>query len=112
MILKKFPGLPLRPSQRAAELLPPNQRWCVLCHQPVLKNAWESHKQSRTHRLAYKKLNKLKHLSLSLWERHRGASVDTESNREKDFEAEFAEYRRSQQLREEEHFREMWDWRR
>lgn len=108
MILKKFSGLPLRPAQRAAELLPQDQRWCSLCHQSVLKNAWGAHIQSKNHRLAQKKLNKMKQISLSLWEKHRGAPLEMESARERDFEKEFSRYQQNQRIREEEALKQLW----
>eukprot|EP00796_Vickermania_ingenoplastis_P005938 gene5938-4247_t len=109
MILKKFAGAPMRTAQRAAELLPADQRWCTLCHVSVLKKAWPEHLQSRGHRLANRKMNKMKRLSLTMWERHRGAPLEEASPREADFEAELARYQRQQKTREEEFLRQLWD---
>lgn len=66
------------------------------------------HLQSKQHRLAKTKLKTLTDMSLSLWERHRGAPLNQESAHEGDFQDEFAKYQKHQQRREEALIRESW----
>lgn len=98
---KKYVGRQLRPSQLAAELLPHDQLWCTVCHQAVEKKSFDEHKQSLGHRLGRKKLNKMKYVSMSMWERHRGAPLDQESAHEGTIEQEFARYQADQRRREQ-----------
>ncbi|CAG9578420.1 conserved hypothetical protein [Leishmania major strain Friedlin] len=99
--MKKYIGRQLRPSQLAAELLPPDQMWCTVCHQAVERRRFREHAAMLGHRLGRKKLNKLKYVSLSMWERHRGASLDNESAHEGSIEQEFACYQADQRRREQ-----------
>ncbi|KPA83220.1 hypothetical protein ABB37_02903 [Leptomonas pyrrhocoris] len=98
---KKYIGRQLRPSQLAAELLPPDQLWCTVCHQAVEKKRFGEHAQTLGHRLGKRKLNKLKYISLSMWEEHRGAPLDQESAHEGGIAEEFARYQADQRRREQ-----------
>lgn len=106
---KKYIGRQLRPSQLAAELLPPDQKWCTVCHQAVEKKRFGEHAQTSGHRLGQKKLNKLRYLSLSMWEKHRGAPLDQESGHEGTIQEEFARYQADQQRREQLSVQEAWN---
>lgn len=99
--MKKYIGRQLRPSQLAAELLPPDQMWCRVCHQAVDKVRFREHAETLGHRLGQKKMRKLKCVSLSMWEKHRGAPLDQESAHEGGIEAEFARYQADQRRREQ-----------
>ncbi|KPI86162.1 hypothetical protein ABL78_4784 [Leptomonas seymouri] len=97
---KKYIGRQLRPSQLAAELLPPNEMWCTVCHQAVEKKRFGEHVQMLSHRLGKKKLSKLKCISMNMWERHRGAPLDQESMHEGTIADELARYQADQRRRE------------
>ncbi|KAK7201070.1 hypothetical protein NESM_000167000 [Novymonas esmeraldas] len=101
MSLKKYIGRQLRPSQLAAELLPPDQMWCTVCHQAVERQRFHEHAATTGHRLGRKKMNKLKYLSLNMWERHRGAPLEEESAHEGTMEDEFSRYQADQRRREQ-----------
>ncbi|EPY30929.1 hypothetical protein STCU_02538 [Strigomonas culicis] len=98
---KKYIGRQLRPSQLAKEILPADSRWCTACHKSILKKEYSLHAQTLGHRLAVRKLNKMKGISLSMWEKHRGASMDEESKRAAFVEAEYTHFRADQKRREE-----------
>ncbi|CCW61628.1 unnamed protein product [Phytomonas sp. EM1] len=100
MNFKGYIGRQLRPSQLAAALLPADQRWCAVCHQAVPKPHFAAHRALPSHRRAVKKINKLKGLSLAMWEEHRGAPLREESAREAEITREFAHFRQDQQRRE------------
>jgi hypothetical protein len=112
MNTKKYIGRQLRPSQLAAELLPPDQLWCTVCHQAVEKKRFGEHAQTPGHRLGRKKLNKLKYISMNMWEKHRGAPLEQESAREGSIEAEFARYQADQRRREQLSIEAAWNPRR
>ncbi|KEG14658.1 hypothetical protein DQ04_00361200 [Trypanosoma grayi] len=97
---KGYIGRQLRPSQLARELLPADQTWCATCHVAVLKKSWMEHRGSRSHRLASRKLQRMKHLSLDMWANHRGAPLHEESAHEGSMESEFARFRAEQRQRE------------
>ncbi|KAG5472405.1 hypothetical protein LSCM1_03804 [Leishmania martiniquensis] len=98
--MKKYIGRQLRPSQLAAELLPPDQMWCAVCHQAIDRQRFREHAATLGHRLGRKKMTKLKYISLNMWERHRGASLDCESAHEGSIDEEFARYQADQRRRE------------
>ncbi|KAG5497949.1 hypothetical protein GH5_02743 [Leishmania sp. Ghana 2012 LV757] len=98
--MKKYIGRQLRPSQLAAELLPPDQMWCRVCHQAVDRQRFREHATTLSHRLGRKKMTKLKCISLNMWEKHRGASLDRESAHEGNIEKEFSDYQADQRRRE------------
>ncbi|CCW68076.1 unnamed protein product [Phytomonas sp. Hart1] len=100
MKFKNYIGRQLRPSQLAAELLPADQQWCALCHQAIPKKFLAAHQQLSSHRQAARKINKLKGLSLMMWEAHRGAPLSEESAKETDIAREFEHFRKDQQRRE------------
>ncbi|CAD2218110.1 hypothetical protein AGDE_01717 [Angomonas deanei] len=108
MNTKKYIGRQLRPSQLAAELLPRDERWCTVCHQSVLVTNLAAHNRSLQHRLGHKKMNKLKNLSLSMWEQHRGAPMEEESRNDASVEMEFQKYRQDQKRREQAQLRDKW----
>ncbi|KAG8341122.1 hypothetical protein TRVL_08050 [Trypanosoma vivax] len=98
---KNYIGRQLRPSQLARDLLDPSdQLWCSTCHIAVQKARWEQHRSSRAHTLAYGKLQKMKQLSLDMWEKHRKAPLQEESSHTADVEAEFERFRAQQRERE------------
>ncbi|KAG5498686.1 hypothetical protein JKF63_02973 [Porcisia hertigi] len=99
--MKKYIGRQLRPSQLAAELLPPDQMWCTVCHQAVERKRFKEHAAMRSHQLGRKKLNKLKYLSLNMWEKHRGAALHDESAHEGSIEEEFRRHQADQRRREQ-----------
>ncbi|CAM40332.1 conserved hypothetical protein [Leishmania braziliensis MHOM/BR/75/M2904] len=99
--MKKYIGRQLRPSQLAAELLPPDQMWCTVCHQAVERQRFREHAAMLCHRLGRKKMKKLKCVSLNMWERHRGAALDHESAHEGNIEHEFEHYQADQRRREQ-----------
>lgn len=106
---KKYIGRQLRPSQLAAELLPHDQMWCTVCHQAVEKKRFGEHRQTPAHRLGSKKLNKMKYVSLNMWEKHRGAPLDQESAHEGTITEEFARYQADQRRREETSVQAAWN---
>jgi hypothetical protein len=91
----------MKPAALANTLLDKDKLWCKVCHQVVEKRYWESHKQKRQHTSAINNLNRMKKLSLDMWEAHRGAPVN-ESNVESEeyIGREFEEFKKSQRLRE------------
>lgn len=98
---KKYIGRQLRPSQLAKEVLPADMRWCTACHQSILKQNYLQHTESLAHRLSVRKLNKMKGVSLSMWEKHRGASMHEESKNDAFVEAEYSHFRADQKRREQ-----------
>lgn len=101
MNVKKYVGRQLRPSQLAAELLPPDQRWCATCHRTFPKQQFSAHVQSPGHRLTCRKMDNLKRLSLGMWEEHRGAPLSEGSAHEPVIEDEYRRFRADQKRREQ-----------
>lgn len=108
MQFKKFLGRQLPNSQVAAELLPSEWVWCRVCQKAYEKKLFNEHLHGKPHKMAVRKLNKLKTLSLSAWEQHRGAPLDQDSRRTDDIALQFRHFREDQAKREAAAKKDFW----